>query len=160
MRDAMDEALDASPEIELVYAAPAASRPAGFWRRGLALLLDYVFLVILVGIAGGAVTLLWGETGRSARVVNAALRAFQWLLPPIYVVLFHSLWGQTMGKIVVGARVVAVDGSGLSLARSVGRAAAWMLAVVPLGLGLGLAAARRDRRGLHDLLAGTRVERV
>jgi uncharacterized RDD family membrane protein YckC len=160
MRDAMSETLDASPEIELVYAAPTPPRPAGFWRRGVALLLDYIFLVLMVALAGGLVTALWGESGRSARVVNAALTAFRWFLPPLYVVLFHRLWGQTMGKIVVGARVVALDGERLSLSRAIGRTLAWVVAALPLGLGLALAAVRRDRRGLHDLLAGTRVERV
>jgi uncharacterized RDD family membrane protein YckC len=156
----MDEAVDVSPEIELVYAPPAPARPAGFWRRGLALLIDYVFLLIVFGIAGAAVSLLWGEAGRSARLVNAALTAFRWLLPPIYAVLFHWLWGQTMGKIVVGARVVTVAGSPLSLPRAAGRMLAWIVATLPLGLGLALAVVRRDKRALHDLLAGTRVERV
>ena len=82
------------------------------------------------------------------------------MLPPVYVVLFHWLWGQTMGKMVVGARAVSVDGGPLSLRRAVGRARAWLLAVLPLGAGLLVAGLRRDRRGLHDLLAGTRVERV
>ena len=156
----MSETLDSSPEIELVYAAPAPPRPAGFWRRGVALLLDYIFITVMVALAGGLVTALWGESGRSARVVNAALTAFRWFLPPLYAVLFHWLGGQTMGKIVVGARVVALDGGGLSLSRAIGRALAWVLAALPVGLGLAVAAARRDRRGLHDLLAGTRVERV
>jgi uncharacterized RDD family membrane protein YckC len=160
MRGAMNQALDSSPEIELVYAAAAPPRPAGFWRRGVALLLDYVFLVLMIGVAGGLVTALWGESGRNPRVVNAAVTAFRWFLPPLYAVLFHWLWGQTMGKIVVGARVVTLEGGALSLPRAIGRTLAWVVAVLPLGLGLALAAARRDRRGLHDLLAGTRVERV
>src|SRR4030095_785378 len=53
MRDSMNETLASSPEIELVYAAPAPPRPAGFWRRGVALLLDYVFLVLMMGVARG-----------------------------------------------------------------------------------------------------------
>jgi uncharacterized RDD family membrane protein YckC len=160
MRGAMNQALDSSPEIELVYAPPPPPRPAGFWRRGVALLLDYVFLVLMIGVAGGLVTALWGESGRNPRVVNAAVTAFRWFLPPLYAVLFHWLWGQTMGKIVVGARVVTLDGGALSLPRAIGRTLTWVVAVLPLGLGLALAAVRRDRRGLHDLLAGTRVERV
>ena len=156
----MNEALDSSPEIELVYATPAPPRPAGFWRRAVALLLDYVFLVLMTGVAGGLVAAMWGESGRNPRVADAALTAFRWFLPPLYVVLFHWLWGQTMGKIVVGARVVTLDGGALSLSRALGRALAWGVAVLPLGLGLALAALRRDRRGLHDLIAGTRVDRV
>jgi uncharacterized RDD family membrane protein YckC len=147
----MDQVAETLHEIEPVEAAPTPSpRPAGFWRRGGALILDYVFLVILFGVASGAAALLWGDAGRAARVLNAAMTAF----------LFHWLWGQTMGKMLVGARVVTLEGGPLSFRRAMGRTLAWILAALPVGAGLAVAALRRDRRGLHDLLAGTRVERV
>jgi uncharacterized RDD family membrane protein YckC len=60
---------------------------------------------------------------------------------------------------VVGARVVGPDGGSLSLGRALGRTLAWLLAALPLGAGF-LLAALPDKRGLHDRLAGTRVERV
>jgi uncharacterized RDD family membrane protein YckC len=157
----MDQVAETLHEIEPVEAAPTPSpRPAGFWRRGGALILDYVFLVILFGVASGAAALLWGDAGRAARVLNAAMTAFQWFLPLLYSVLFHWLWGQTMGKMLVGARVVTLEGGPLSFRRAMGRTLAWILAALPVGAGLAVAALRRDRRGLHDLLAGTRVERV
>ncbi len=152
------------PLVEPLPEAPPAEtpppRPAGFWLRAAALLLDYVFLMLVLGLAHAASSVIWGEAGRSSRVLNAASTAFRWMLPPLYAVLFHWLWGQTMGKMVVGARAVSSDGGPLSLRRAVGRALAWLLAAVPLGAGLLVAGLRRDRRGLHDLLAGTRVERV
>ena len=152
------------PLVEPLPEAPSAERPpprpAGFWLRAAALLLDYVFLMLVIGLAHAASSVIWGEAGRSSRVLGAASTAFRWMLPPVYVVLFHWLWGQTMGKMVVGARAVASDGGPLSLRRAVGRALAWLLAALPLGAGLLVAGLRRDRRGLHDLLAGTRVERV
>ena len=78
----------------------------------------------------------------------------------LYTVLFHSLWGQTMGKMMVGARVVALDGGPLSWRRAALRALGWALSVLTCGLGFVVAAMRRDKRGLADLMAGTRVERV
>lgn len=159
MRDAMDEPVVTAPEIDLVYPPPPLSQPAGFWRRALALLLDYLFLVLVLGVAGFLVKVLWGDAVRASRVTGATLRAFHWFLPLLYVTLFHWLWGQTMGKMLVGARVVTVDGGPLSFRRSLGRTLAWILAALPVGAGL-LLAAIADRRGLHDRLAGTRVERV
>jgi uncharacterized RDD family membrane protein YckC len=157
----MDQVAEALHEIEPVEPPPAPSlRPAGFWRRAGALILDYVFLVILFGVASGAAAILWGEAGRTSRVLHVAMTAFQWFLPLLYSVLFHWLWGQTMGKMLVGARVVTLEGRALSFGRALGRTVAWVLAALPVGAGLAVAALRRDRRGLHDLLAGTRVERV
>jgi uncharacterized RDD family membrane protein YckC len=158
----MNESVETVPSLEWPPSAPPPPhpRPAGFWRRGGALVLDYIFLALVVAAAEVATSLLWGEPGRTSRVLNAASTAFRWMLPPLYTVLFHWLWGQTMGKMVVGARVVAVGGGPLSLERAFGRAVAWLVSALPFGAGFVVAAVRRDRRALHDLLAGTRVERV
>lgn len=153
----MQESVWTSPEIDLVQPAPPP--PAGFWRRALALLLDYVFLLLVLGLAAFLVRAVWGDTGRASRMVEAALRAFGWFFPLLYATLFHWLWGQTMGKMLVGARVVTVHGTPLSFRRALGRTFAWVLAALPLGAGLALAVLP-DKRGLHDRLAGTRVERV
>lgn len=155
----MGQLAEPVPEIHPLEAPPPA-RPAGFWLRAGAVLLDYVFLVILMAVAQTASSVIWGEAGRTSRVLNAALTAFRWFLPLLYPVLFHWLWGQTMGKMVVSARVVALDGGALSFPRALGRGLAWLLSALPLGAGFVVAAVRRDRRALHDLLAGTRVERV
>jgi uncharacterized RDD family membrane protein YckC len=80
--------------------------------------------------------------------------------PLLYAVLFHWLWGQTMGKMIVGARVVARDGGPLSGRRAVLRMLGWVLSALILGLGFLVPALRRDKRSLADLVAGTRVERT
>jgi uncharacterized RDD family membrane protein YckC len=157
MPHAMDELVGTSPEIELVH--PAPPRRAGFWLRALALCLDYFFVLLVLGVAAFLVRVGWGDAARTSRVIGAALRAFAWFLPLLYATLFHWLWGQTMGKMLVGVRVVAVDGGPLSFRRALGRTLAWVLAALPMGAGLALAALP-DKRGLHDRLAGTRVERV
>lgn len=153
----MEEPVWTSPEIGLVEPVPPPR--AGFWRRALALLLDYVFLILVLGAAAFVVRLAWGDAARASRVIDASLRAFGWFFPLLYATLFHWLWGQTMGKMLVGARVVTIDGAPLSFRRALGRTFAWVLAALPLGAGLALAALP-DKRGLHDRLAGTRVERV
>ena len=82
-----------------------------------------------------------------------------WLsvVPAAYFVLGHGTAGRTVGKRLLGARVVDEQGAPIGYVRALGRCLATVLALLPLGLGLALAVLRRDRRGLHDLLAGTRV---
>jgi uncharacterized RDD family membrane protein YckC len=156
----MDQIAESQPGLEAPVEVPPAARPASFWLRAGAILLDYVFLVIVVAVAQMASSVIWGEAGRTSRVLNAALTAFRWFLLLLYPVLFHWFWGQTMGKMVVRARVVAFDGGPLSFRRALGRTLAWLLSALPLGAGFIVAGVRRDRRALHDLLAGTRVERL
>ena len=94
-----------------------------------------------------------------------------WIL--LNVVLLHR-FGQTVGKRVVGTRVVRLDGDRVSLGRFV-----FLRGLVLWGLGVivdillgssnlrlegwlgatvdGLFILRADRRCLHDLIAGTRV---
>lgn len=154
---------DAPPEPFLAVGDPVktfAPPPAGFWRRALAVGLDYLFIMVFLSVAEEASRLLWGDVTVRSRVFRAAWIAFSGAFPALYTVLFHSLWGQTIGKMLVGARVVALDGGPLSWRRAVLRALGWALSVLTCGLGFVVAALRHDKRGLADLMAGTRVERV
>jgi uncharacterized RDD family membrane protein YckC len=59
-----------------------------------------------------------------------------------------------------GIRVVGIESFGtLDAGQAVMRTVVWMLLAVPAGLGF-LTLFNRDRRGLHDRLAGTRVVRA
>ena len=138
----------------------AAARPAGFWLRAAAVGIDWAFMVAVQVALGLMLRVLWGRAPQGSRVFQAAGVAFEWLFPCVYSVLFHWLFGQTMGKILLRIRVVAVDGGPLTLGIAVRRLLAWVLSLAALGLGHLLAAVRVDKRALHDLLAGTRVERL
>jgi uncharacterized RDD family membrane protein YckC len=81
------------------------------------------------------------------------------VVPSAYFVLGHGTAGRTIGKWLLGARVVDEEGAPIGYVRALGRYVATLIAVLPFGLGLALAALRSDRRGVHDLLAGTRVLR-
>jgi uncharacterized RDD family membrane protein YckC len=82
-----------------------------------------------------------------------------------YFVAFAVVGGQTLGKMVLGIRVVPVDAAeggaeGVPLGAAVVRAAAWLLTVLPAGVGLLPALLSADGRAVHDRLAGTRVVRA
>jgi uncharacterized RDD family membrane protein YckC len=75
-----------------------------------------------------------------------------------YLVAFTA-GGQTLGKMMVGIRVVpAAPSDSLDLGRAFVRELVWLVLAAPAGLGL-LTVLSRDRRGVHDRFAGTRVVR-
>ena len=135
------------------------TRPAGFWIRVVAALLDFVvfWLVKLVlGIIAGRV---WRTKLDSPVGVQGTIAACTLLFVALYTIVLHALEGQTIGKLIVGVRVVGLDGTPPAVGAAVLRFFAYAVSLLPFGLGFVMAGLRTDRRALHDLLAGTRVER-
>lgn len=84
------------------------------------------------------------------------MAAFFAILNGGYLVLFTGVFGQTLGKMLVGIEVVTADLATLDLGRSLYRAIVILSSVLTAGLGF-LPALVGDGRALHDRLAGTRV---
>jgi uncharacterized RDD family membrane protein YckC len=142
--------------------APPAEQPvrppAGFWIRAGAVLIDAIALVAVQGGLRGVAWLVF--LGASPRAIDAAAQVFGVALWAVYPVVFHWLWGQTLGKMAVQIRVVTMDGGPLSLQCAIVRQlGAWLSSII-FGIGYLLAGVRADKRALHDLIAGTRVERL
>jgi uncharacterized RDD family membrane protein YckC len=133
-----------------------ALRPAGFWLRAGALAVDagVWWLLLRLGDLGT------GTLGRWELIARAFDYTFGLVVPAAYVVVMHGTSGRTLGKMLVGARVVSVSGEPIGYPRALARYLAWFLSALPLLLGFVLAAVRPDRRALHDLVVGTRVVRV
>jgi uncharacterized RDD family membrane protein YckC len=85
---------------------------------------------------------------------------------PLWAVLFFGWWfvylwagvaisGRTVGKILVGLKVVSLPGGAVGPARSAIRAVVFPFSFI-LGLGFIPAIVGRQRRALHDHAAGTR----
>lgn len=159
----------AAPAPPSVFAPSAAPRrPAGFWIRFVAVLIDGVVLLVAQGILYSAGWMVSGSgmggnmAGNmgSATAVKAVVNLFGTLLGAAYGIFFHWLWGQTLGKMALQIKVVRMDGGPLSFGQAVGRYFATFLSALILGIGFIMAGIRSDKRALHDLLAGTRVERL
>ena len=135
--------------------AAAALHPAGFWIRAGALLIDVV-CVMAAEMAFGF--FMWALA--EDRLAAAGSRAFRFLASPCYFVFLHWARGQTLGKMVFRIRVVMLNGAPLPFGFSVLRHLGSWLSAAILGIGYLIAAFRADKRGLHDLIAGTRVEHV
>ena len=135
-----------------------AIRPAGFWIRVVAVLIDGVVLIVAQGILFGAGWMLWGSGLSAGMAVKGATQLFSSLIGAAYTIAFHWIWGQTPGKMALQIRVVSMEGGPLSFGQAVGRYFATFLSALILGIGFVMAGVRSDKRALHDLLAGTRVE--
>ena len=168
------------PAIRVRKPRPASSRdasgpePGGFFRRLGAslvdsvillalnlLLLSPVFLVLLFRDAFQKTDLLrdWAFLGI---VVGCGLMIFGadlW-----YVVGGWARTGRTPGKALLRLAVVpagpSAPGSGIGLKKAFVRFLGYGLSGALLGIGYLLVLFRKDRRALHDLLAGTRVVRT
>lgn len=155
------------------FLAPTEADPevrwGGFFRRLGAFGLDLLVLVLLSSVMG-TMAYIGYKVGLSAhdRFISwntagplVSLLTLAWVgLATIYFVVFHGMEGKTIGKWLLGLRVVGVDRRPISYRRALLR---WIGAV---GLGcasLGLAFLwilwQREKRGWHDLLARTWVIR-
>ena len=136
---------------------------AGFWRRFAAHLLD-----CLVGLGAwllGSMWLLisvWELRGaprdlREIFVLALAVPVFAVAVHLAYHVLMLVACGQTLGKMAVGVIVVRRDGGPVGVVAACLRCLGGFLSTATLGFGYVGILVTRERRGLADVLAGTRV---
>ena len=85
---------------------------------------------------------------------------FLWFGLILSVVYFVGYWvksGQTVGKTVMGIRIVKTDGSRLSLGQALLRYIGYLISGAALSLGFLWLVFDRKRQGGHDKIAGTCV---
>lgn len=74
-----------------------------------------------------------------------------------YFIVFWMLVGQTPGKMLMGVRVVSVDGRPLSLIQAIKRLLGYYLSMLPFFLGFLWVLVSDSRQGWHDKIARTYV---
>jgi uncharacterized RDD family membrane protein YckC len=150
-------------------------RAAGFFRRAAAAIIDIALLVPVCAVFGLALCLAFGQPiprlaelspdlliaalldGNSA---SEALLALSGVLFFLYFFVFHAARGQTPGKRLLGLLVIDKYGGRPGLLRTLVRTAAYVLSLLPCSLGFLWIGFDRERRALHDWIAGTYVVRV
>lgn len=133
--------------------------PAGFWIRAVAALVDLLLFGVVqfsLGLVGGRV---WGRDVAALPVFQTMVVLFTLLFFCLYTTALHTVGGQTIGKLLVGVRVIGVEGEPLTAGAALLRWFGYFASLAPLGAGFVMAGLRRDKRALHDLIAGSRVER-
>ncbi len=162
-------------------AAAASARPAGFWTRAGARIVDEIVLSIIASLLWPLVAHLTHWTipadlppdsqpivtyEQAMEHLRQMLGYFQQMAPLflltqsircVYEIFLNGTYGATLGKMAVGARIVRVDGSRIGYGIATGRWLGAILSDTICFIGDLFVAFREDKRALHDLLAGTRV---
>src|SRR6266571_3867676 len=111
---------------------------AGFWLRTCATVLDVLLFVFVLILTGPKALLLW----------------------LIYHVAMWAWKGTTVGGIVVGIKLVRVDGRPVDVGVALVRVAAGIFSALVLGLGFFWAGWDRGKQSWHDKIAGTVMVKV
>jgi uncharacterized RDD family membrane protein YckC len=160
-----------------VDTAPASLQGyyAGFTSRAVAILVDYAIIALVSAVAIAALSFFFSIRSVQAFIdwLNTVLPgiinlfdaltsppfgvAFFFLFQWLYFVFFFSTTGQTVGKAIMGLRVVTIDGKRLGVKRSFVRTLCYTLSLAPLGLGFLWVLGEDRRRAWHDKIAHTYV---
>lgn len=144
---------------------------AGFWRRAVALLVDSLIIgivasVLYIAVLGTQFFRLMTQTPQnqdpkaflSILVSMTLFQIFTFVFFWLYFALQESGKAQaTVGKRVMGIKVVGADGGRISFWRATGRTFGKMVSNMTLYFGYYMAGFTKKRQALHDLMADTYV---
>lgn len=123
----------------------------GFWKRLVASLIDGIIIAIPVLIITAIFKMNWNEQD----IVS--------IVQFLYTLILPILWfGYTVGKRIMGIRIVRVNGKKVGLGTMILRQIVGGL-IYGLTFGIALIVSafmvgiRKDHRSIHDLIAGTYV---
>jgi uncharacterized RDD family membrane protein YckC len=138
----------------------AALAAAGFVSRSLAMAIDvFVIVTVVTGatLLAELVGLLLPKWVWLTTAIPAVVGAAASFVPLVYFVTAVAITGRTVGKAVMGIRVVGINGRRLPPARALVRTVAYLVSLVPLFAGFLWVLVDRERRGWHDHIARSRV---
>ena len=170
----------ASPaEIVLPPQGPAATVPTrayvapvrygGFWIRFVAALIDWFIVGIVVWPISGMMALAIGVAGGAVSMPSIGVHlvrgivglAFSFCANWIYEAGMESSSKQaTLGKMALALKVTDLQGRRISFARATGRYFAKIISGMILLIGYIMAGFTERKQALHDMIAGTLVERT
>ncbi len=126
-------------------------KAAGFWIRLGSIIIDGLLLIPLYLIC-----MFLGVSDIATEIFVNSIDILYYLIIPV-------IWsGFTVGKRVVGIKIVRTDGKKVGIGTTLKR---YILASLIYGVTLGIAVIisafmvglRKDKRSIHDLIAGTQV---
>ncbi len=128
----------------------------GFGKRVAAFLLDALIFGVPVNIVQG---LIFGPAVYDPDNPAYFMALIFSMLCAVfyYVGMLTYAGGQTVGKRIMKIKVVKNDGSSLTLKAAFLRYLSYIVASLPLSLGLLWVLWDKEKRGWHDHLAGTKV---
>ncbi|MFW7377440.1 MAG: RDD family protein [Oligoflexus sp.] len=139
---------------------PDQAQPGGFWIRFIANLIDGLVVGVITVPVNFVIGLLSGQQGTAESFgIMGFNYLFNWLIVGVFAGYFYSQKGATPGKLVFNLYVRDADtGSNISFWKgffrdSVGKT----ISALVFFIGYIMAAFRKDKAALHDLMLNTRV---
>lgn len=139
-------------------------KPAGFWIRFLATLVDGILSSVLAWI----LSILMNENA-SQSINNSLTQSPESLVSTsdtvanlLYGIIFIIIFTATQfkgspGKLLCRIQVVNPDMTQIGIGKSIGRYFSYILSAIPLMIGFMLAGWTKDKKALHDMICNTRV---
>jgi len=143
--------------------------PSFFFRRALAIIIDIALLAamhqIIFFLLGSIIFQTLSIDPLTGFMVIIPLFLVTFLLSFImlsmfYFTIFHAWLGQTIGKMIIGIKVVSGTNNPIPVGSAFLRWAGYFLSMLPFAAGFLWAVVDRDRSAWHDKLALTRVVAV
>ena len=135
----------------------------GFLIRLVAYIIDAIILAIDQGIlmAIFGLSSFMTQSGGGSQVSIGALQIIGFILILVwdigYFVYFWSSSGQTPGKMIMGIKVVSVDGGPVSVGKAIVRLIGYAISGIVIYLGFLWIIWDKEKQGWHDKIAGTYV---
>jgi uncharacterized RDD family membrane protein YckC len=154
---------------QLIAALPApVAETAGFWPRCAAYFLDLAILMALFSVLWPLVAAHYGWKSEISvddifpvstlpKDESATILFLSLFVRAIYEIPLNTRFGATFGKMAMGLRIVHPDGSRIGFRVAFARWCGCRVSDFILAAGYLLVLFRKDKRALHDLLAGTKV---
>ncbi|MBI2858470.1 MAG: RDD family protein [Chloroflexi bacterium] len=176
-------AIAATTPPPVATVAPASAQPrsvayAGFWRRFVAYIIDYlitsiaaniIFFLPLLAILGRdqAQSLGWLDPFSQAMDMLPPMRILAvfgaaFVIDIIGIWLYHALMESsrlqaTVGKLAIGIQVTDANGNRITFARATGRFFSKLISGITLFIGFFMAGFTSKKQALHDIIADTLV---
>jgi uncharacterized RDD family membrane protein YckC len=157
-RSAISHVNDVNPDL----------RWGGFFRRLIAFILDLI-VIFLMCVLMGLMAYIGYKVGLAAHDRGVSLEnagplmlvlTFGWaFLATAYFVVFHGMDGKTVGKWLLGLRVISAGQAPVTYRQALLRWLASIVVTVPLGIGVLWILFSSEKRGWHDRIARTWVIR-
>lgn len=146
-------------------------RYGGFWFRVLAAIIDIIAINILERTVAVFVALPQIDYHRLTEMQQDPGAMMNYIFPLIrqmmlvsllvsaaYEIICVATFSSTPGKIIFGMKVLCPDGKKITLVQNIGRyLLKKVFSTITLGLAYIVVGVDREKRGLHDMICGTRV---
>jgi len=165
----MDNSQGFDPEaIEIVDADYSEVEKAHYSDRVAAFVIDLIVVAALSSLCIFFALMSSGKwsgiSGNIKLIVSPfCIKSFCWIsitLALSYFTLTTWLFGQSIGKKVVGIKIIKLNLLGMTFFDAFVRALGLYLSVIPLGIGFLWPLFSKDLRAFHDTLAKTEVVRL